>query len=99
MELFAWIEQIAIFLVGVAAGGPVVVAVVNKIKEVAGLSGTPALILSVVASALMALAVMVVEGQLNPEALAVENFATLALAFVALAQTWYLKFKGEEEAE
>jgi hypothetical protein len=92
-ESWTWIMQIALMLVTIGGGGGVVYWLVGLIKEKLGTDGWWTVALVGVLSFLMAVAGLVVDGQLSPDSLQPDNVALLVGLVFYSSQFWYRQLK------
>lgn len=97
--MWEWIEQVAIIIATLAAGGPGVVWAVGKLKAQLGLSGQRVWWLAAGVSLIAALASAVVDGVVSPETLAVENVAQITLGVFFASQAYYRMIRDQDDDE
>jgi hypothetical protein len=92
-ESWTWIMQIALMLVAIGGGGGVVYWLVGIIKERLGTDGWWTVALVGLLLVLMAVAGLVVDGQLSPDTMKPENVALLVGLIFSFSQFWYRQLK------
>lgn len=94
--MWTYVLQVALIIVAFAAGGPAAYRLVDAIKAHFELSGWRANAVAFAVSVVLALAGLVVEGVLSPEAFQPENIAALVIAVYAASQLHYQKMQRQD---
>jgi hypothetical protein len=87
-QLFTILVQVSGILAALI-GGLGAVPIVNGLKKLMGLQGTAAIVLTVVFSVLWGIAELLVGGQLEQDALTLQNLAAIAVMVFTISQAKY----------
>lgn len=96
-DIWAGIQQVAMILAALLAGG-FVVPVVNQVKSWLGWKGYAAFVLSAVVATVFGIAVAVAEGAITGDSFAWTNLFELFTAVFVAAQAVYQMLEGKKKA-
>ena len=93
-DTWLWIMQVAVMLVTIGGGGGVVYWLVGLVKERFGTEGYVTVAVVVAMSVLMAVAGLVVDGQISAETLRPGNAAAIVVLVFTMSQQWLRWLNG-----
>lgn len=95
VDIWTVVIQVAIILVTLFGGGTATVQLVRWLKQALGTHGIKTQVVAAIVSVTLGLAGLIVEGQIAPDTVGLENLSVWGLAIFFASQSIYRMLKDE----